>query len=310
MSTQAPQLLGFISYADMNSPANTTFEKRQCNYWDQVGIIQQLTMRTNTDDIFRLKLDTPLTQQNVINIFRLSTHSSPEQLAKLQGSDLFNSFCIVNQETSFSDKQNENDVLIPGKESIHGREVFTLYDDGNDSTKLFDAPDGRMRYFDAQTGKELYTWLPEDVNIRDTEGIKKYLLGQYNTNKNNLSNATIKNILEFYAYSNTDITKLTPEERAMISELEQKLRFNNSFNYSGCTQQESRQINTLMLNLLNQTANEISAPYAKVNVNGTTKLLVPSKRIPLDRAKSDIARFNGCQNEIAARTAYMNETNN
>ena len=312
MSTQAPQILGFIRHANMNSPANTSFAHQKCDNWtQQVEEIQKSTMKTPaTDEIFRLNLNTPLTPQNVINIFGLSTNSSPEQLAKLQRSDLFNSFCIVNQETSFSDKQNENDVLIPGKESIHGREVFTLYDDGNPTMKLFGNSNGKMRYFDAQTGRELFAWLPKDTDVRDINSIRDYSQNYYTANLHNLSKSIIKDILGFYAFSGINISDLKPEERAMISELEQKLRFNNSFNYSGCTQQESRQINTLMLNLLNQTANEISAPYTKVNVNGTTKLLVPSARISLDRAKSDIARFNGCQNEIAARTAYMNETNN
>ena len=256
MSTQAPQILGFIRYADRNSPANTRFAQQRCN-WSQVGIIQQSTMGTNTDEIFRLNLNTPLTAQNAINIFGLSTDSSPEQLAKLQQSDLFNSFWNVNQGTPYID--DPRDVLIPGKESIHGREVFTLYDDGNPTTKLFGNSNGKMRYFDAQTGKELYTWLPEDVNIRDTEKARTATLQMYE-NSRVRSVADKLDILNFYVFNKCN--NLSSRELNMILKIERELRGHDfKFEYPGYTEgdsNQSNQINTYIINILNEALNKLA----------------------------------------------------
>ena len=252
MSTQAPQILGFIRHATSTSNANTRFAQQRCN-WSQVGIIQQSTMGTNTDEIFRLNLNTPLTAQNAINIFGLSTDSSPEQLAKLQQSDLFNSFWNVNQGTPYID--DPRDVLIPGKESIHGREVFTLYDDGNPTTKLFGNSNGKMRYFDAQTGKELYTWLPKGVNIRDTEKVRPAMLQRYE-NSRTLSSEDKLEILQFYAFNN--INGLSDREQSMISNLEKELRVSeNKFEYKGCSETTNNQINSFMINVLTEKLNAI-----------------------------------------------------
>ena len=189
-----------------------TGEKLFLNYYEPktnksgtaftIDLQKQSMKTTDTDEIFRRNLDTPLTTQNAINIFELSTNSSPEQLAKLQGSALFEYFCIVNQGTPPVD--DPKDVLIPGKESIHGREVFTLYDDGNPTTtKLYGNSKEKMRYFDAQTGRELYTWLPEGVNIRQIGDVRDCILKMHeNDEKPNLTNEQKAEIINFYVNNN------------------------------------------------------------------------------------------------------------
>ena len=296
MSTQAPQILGFIRYADRNSPANTRFAQRSCD-WTQVGIIQQSTMSTNTDEIFRLKLDTPLTTQNAINIFGLSTDSSPEQLAKLQRSDLFNSFWNVNQGTPYID--DPRDVLIPGKESIHGREVFTLYDDGNPTTKLFGNSNGKMRYFDAQTGKELYTWLPKNIDIRNTDQIRKYIGNLYQTHRYNLPQSYLQEILLFYMYSNFNRNNLSEQELTMINSLEQKLKTNGNYTYAGCTENENQQINAFMIDILSEALSKLKEKYPEYpmrNRNATT-------HGTLEQTHKDYALIRQYEAEIKARQA-------
>lgn len=181
--------------------------------WETVQRIQNLTSGTNYDEVYTFHIDTYMTKDNESILFQLATGVNQEQVNRLQSSHFYKAFTEINA-SLFGDSGQE--INVPGKEIINGQEVFTLFDDEEENNRTFGGQNttyGKMRYFDAQTGRELYTWLPEGVNIRDTEKVRNAINNLENMDKLSLEQRA--EIVNFY-FNNVDIENLNDDEKKML----------------------------------------------------------------------------------------------
>lgn len=182
--------------------------------WGNINAMHETSLKTpNTDDIFVLQLNG---DYNRLDVLTKATNWNENQLNTLKESDLYKAFDAINK-----GGYGCEGCHIPGKEIINGQEVFTLFDDGQADQKNFTLPNpnpqypGKMRYFDAQTGKELYTWLPENVNIRDTEKVKTAIR---QLKPDELSYDQKTEIVDFY-FANISIDELTDDDKKLLESL-------------------------------------------------------------------------------------------